>query len=45
MASRSVRREGIGNPACTPVLGECAAIDGRQDIVQLKSKKDPEAAA
>jgi isocitrate lyase len=35
-------RQGIGNPACTPVLGECAAID---DMVQLKSKKDPGAAA
>jgi len=37
--------KGIGNPACTPVLGECVAIDGGMDIVQLKSKKDPEAAA
>jgi hypothetical protein len=40
--------KGIGNPACTPVLGECAAIDGciDVDLVQLKSiKDDPGAAA
>ncbi len=35
---------GLGNPACAPVLGECAVIDGQQDIVQLK-KKEPGAAA
>jgi isocitrate lyase len=38
-------RKGIGNPACTPVLGECAAIDEGKDMVQLKSANDPKAAA
>ena len=38
-------KSGIGNPACAPVLGECAAMDEHQNMVQVKTKKDPEAAA
>jgi hypothetical protein len=38
-------KSGIGNPACAPVLGECAVIDGHNNMVQVKTSKDPEAAA
>jgi isocitrate lyase len=38
-------KSGIGNPACAPVLGECAVIDGHNNMVQVKTNKDPEAAA
>ena len=36
---------GIGNAACAPILGECAAMDEHNKVVQVKSKKEPEAAA
>ena len=38
-------KSGMGNPACAPVLGECAVIDEHKNMVRVKTNKDPEAAA